>query len=167
MTFVPTPKTDLPTIADLHEFGARYDQWMASYLYWQQETNVGVMAALADLYVKVGGYIRAGYWVWADDAARAGTFHVAIGSGVDARTVKLSRIDADGNPVTLGGFVPGKTMVLMDDPAAPPVTAFRQYVVSSGLVDHGDWWQFDAVRVATFGRQDLPQDGTRIRLLFG
>jgi len=167
MTFTPTPKDDLPSIPDLHEFGARYNQWVASYLHWQQETNAGVMASIADLYARAGGLITSGSWIWADDAAAIGTFHVALGAGVNERIVSLSRHDSTSAPIFLGGFGPGRYMVLMDDPAYPPVTAFRQYVCTSPLSDHGDWWQFNAVRVATFGVQDIPADGTIIKLLFG
>jgi len=165
MTFVPTPRAELPSIAELFESTAESQQALLSYLFYQQEVASGFLAVVADLYRRLGGKTAGGFWTWADDALTPGTMRVLI-TGTTARRILLSRTDADANPVDLQGFGPGKSVVLMDDPGTPPVTAFRQYLVTSSLTDHGTWWQFDATRTATFGRQDTPTNGTRINLLF-
>lgn len=165
MTFTPIPPQNLITIAALYERLDEFNQNLLSYLTEQQATNAGLLASVSDLYTRIGGRIYGGQWIWEDDAQAAGSFHVALGTGL-GRRVSLNRIDADGNPVHLGGFGPGSHLVLMDDASSSPVTAFRQYVAASSLLDHGDWWTFDATRVATFGVQDIPADGNRITLLF-
>jgi hypothetical protein len=167
MTFTPTPPDQLPTLAQLYDVHQGFDQILVSYLAKQETLNAGVLASISDLYQHVGGRVVDSQWIWADDATATGTFHIALGAGENERIVSLNRHDADSDPITLGGFVPGSTMVLMDDPATPPVTAFRQYVCASRMTDHGDWWSFSAVRVATFGAQSIPSDGERISLLFG
>lgn len=169
MTFTPTPPADLPTPEYLFDRGVELMQGMASYLAAQAEQNASVLASIADLYSRLpaasGG--DSGVWEWSTQMpVPAGGVHISV-LGETNRTIELSESDADGTFHSFAGVAIGDTIVLTDDPATPPATAFRQYVVSA--VDHSpmSWVKIDAVRVAIFGSQDTPTAGTRLRLLLG
>jgi len=140
---------------------------LLNMLQTQQQTNAGLLGSIADLYTKVGGQALSSEWIWTDEIeATSGQFNIQVLSGND-REIGISTTDADGTEQNLGSIVPGSSLVMMDSPGGP-VTAFRQYtVVASPALLGADLWSFAAVRVATFGAQDIPSDGTRIRLLFG
>jgi hypothetical protein len=169
MTFTPTPPDDLPTPEQLYDRGVVLFQAMSSYLAIQQEQNASVLASIADIYSRLpatsGG--DSGVWEWTNALpVPAGGIFISV-LGETNRTIELSDSDADGTAHTFAGVHIGDTIVLTDDPATPPATAFRQYVVSA--VDHSpaSWVKIDAVRVAIFGSQDTPTAGTRLRLLLG
>ena len=73
MTFVPTPRAELPSIAELFESTAESQQALLSYLFYQQEVASGFLAVVADLYRRLGGKTAGGFWTWADDALTPGT----------------------------------------------------------------------------------------------
>jgi hypothetical protein len=171
MTFTPTPHSDLPTPEQYYDHEVAQAQVEASILADQQTFNASVLASIADLYARIpagGAGTQRGVWHWADSilTAGSGSLHIDI-LGDTNRRVHVSKVDADGLTLQVAGLGVGDPLVLMDDPDTPPVTAFRQYVISSALVGVGSWWQFDATRVAIFGSQDTPTEGTRISLLFG
>ncbi len=169
MTFTPTPPDDLPTPEQMYEKWVELAQLNASFLAAQQATNSSLLASIADLYTKVGGNAAAGTWLWKDSVGGVtqGDFHVEVLTG-NARRFTVSALDADARPVSLAALQPGSTLVLMDDPVSPPVTAFRQYVLVSPPVAIGNGpFVFNVTRVAIYGPQDFPTVGTPIRLLFG
>lgn len=133
----------------------------------QQLFHDSVLASVADLYTRIGGSIASGIWAWtASNLPAAGEFHIDV-LGTTDRRFFISEVDADGQTVDFGGFTAGDSLTLLDDPATPPTTGFRQYVAATAPTDQGGWRQFDAVRTAVFGPQDFPTPGTRIELLFG
>ncbi len=168
MTFTPTPPTNLPTPAQVYEDGVEMAQVAAS-LYAAQETfNTSVLASIADLYSRLpaGSEEESGIWEWSTSLP-IGTGQVFIAVlGATNRSIEISRTDADGVLRSFAGLDIGDTVVLMDDPSSPPVTAFRQYVVSAVTL-HPAWVHIEAARVAIFGSQDTPTPGTRLRLLLG
>lgn len=133
----------------------------------QQTLNNSLLASIADLYSKVGGDLAEGIWAWTDFAqAGEGQIHVAVLSG-NERHFSLSDTDEDGQDFSaLPGVDPGTTVVLYDEPGGQ-VTAFRQYVIATTPQFSAGRWDFDAVRVATFGSQDIPLSGTSIKVLIG
>lgn len=169
MTFTPTPPADLPTPEYLYDRGIELMQGMASYLAAQAQQNASVLASIADIYSRLPATSTgdSGVWAWSTSMpVQAGQVHIAV-LGETNRTIELSESDADGTFHSFTALSPGDTIVLTDDPATPPATAFRQYVISA--VDHSplNWVKIDAVRVAIFGNQDTPAAGTRLRLLLG
>lgn len=127
----------------------------------QQTQNQSLLAAIADLYARMGGI--EGHWAWADATVMQGTFHVTVTTG-EQRIFTVATTDADGNTPNLGTVRGGAGLALMDDPGGP-VTAFRSYIVTSTPTSSGGVWTFGATRIAIFGTPDLPTDGTLIKLL--
>lgn len=111
------------------------------------------------------GYLR---WAWGGTTvADPGTGRVNVnGNGNQPRVISISQTDFDGidRTNTLSILQPGDSIVLTDDPAAPPTTGFARYLVTSVPVDNGAWWQFDANRTDTVGTTTPPPVGTVLRL---
>jgi hypothetical protein len=161
VTFVPTPKADLQPLSDLYEGWNAFAQQILSRLWHAEQAADWAANAIADLYARLPG--SGGVWEW-DTITGVGKVNVAITVG-NERLISVSRTDADGFQPSLIGLGQGSTVVLTDDPSTPPTTAFRQYVVAADPTSHGSWLSFPAVRVATFGTQDTPPVGSRVRLL--
>lgn len=136
-------------------------QALLSLLQAQQSTNESLLSAIADLYSRLGGI--EGRWAWTDTQIVPGTFHVAITSGAE-RSFTLATTDADGLQPDLDQIRPGAGLALMDDPGGP-VTAFRSYIIATTPAVSNGTWVFGATRIATFGSQDIPTDGTLIKLI--
>lgn len=133
----------------------------------QQAINDSILASISDLYAKVGGSLASGIWRWTDSPTPGvGEFHIDKLSAT-GRRFAVHSIDADSQALSTLGIGIGDGLCLLDDPASPPVTGFRQYLCVTAPVSHGTWWSFDAARTAIFGTQDFPTPGTRIVLLFG
>lgn len=166
MTFVPTPKSDLASLDALSEVWGALGQQLLSRLHHGQVDSDWAAAAIADLYARLPG--AASVWRWAGTVANvdpgSGRLTIAGISG-NNRQVTVSKTDANGGYQTLDSIEQGSTLVLTDDPASPPVTAFRQYVVSGDPVDHGSWVSFPAVRLAVYGNATTPPVNSRVRLL--
>lgn len=166
MTFAPTPKGDLQPLATLHEAWTSLAQQVLSRLHHSAESDDWAAAVVADIYAKLPG--AHAIWRWSGTGPGqdpgSGQMRVIVTSG-NSREVTLSRTDADGGLPHLDILDEGVTMVLTDDPTSPPTTAFRQYLVTSSVLDHGGWLSFSALRVATFGSQDTPHVGDRVRVL--
>ena len=164
MTWTPTPKADLEPLSSLHEAWTDLAQQVLSRLHHAEDAANWAATAVADLYDRLPGLSSS--WWWSPVVAGnpgAGQVYIAVISG-NERRVTLSKIDREGALRALD-LLPGGTLVLTDDPTTPPTTAFRQYLVTSDILDHGDWVSFSAIRVATFGTQDSPTAGTPVRLL--
>ena len=166
MTFIPTPKADLIPLPQLDGAIVAVTQQVLSRLHHAEQAADWAASAIADLYEDQPG--GGGIWEWSGQPfgtdPGVGALLVTVASGSN-RTIVFAKSDADGLTPSLDLLTQGSTLVLTDDPAAPPVTAFRQYVVASDPTDHGTWVSMLAVRVATFGTQDTPTVGTRVRLL--
>lgn len=166
MTFIPTPKLDLAPIDALSEVWAALGQQLLSRLYHAQADADATAAAIADLYSRTPG--AGSIWRWAGTAANVnpgvGRLSVIVLSG-NNRSFTVSETDADGHAMPLGAIAQGSTLVLTDDPATPPTTAFRSYVVTTTPVDHGNWVSFSGIRTSTFGTQTVPPVDSRVRLL--
>lgn len=166
MTFVPTPKADLVPLPQLDGAIAAVVQQVLSRLHHSEVDRDFLAAAVADLYASQGG--GGGDWRWSGAPfgidPGLGALLITVASG-NNRTIAFSKTDADGVVPSLSRLTQGATLVLTDDPATPPTTAFRQYVVSANPVDHSTWVSMQAVRVATFGTQNTPPVGSRVRLL--
>lgn len=164
MTFTPTPKADLEPLTSLHEAWTDLSQQVLSRLHHAEEAANWAAAVIADIYERLPGLSAS--WYWSSTVAGdpgTGKVHIAVISG-NERRITLSKIDREGDLRTLT-LNPGGTVVLTDDPLTPPTTAFRQYLVTSDVLDHGNWVSFTAIRVATYGIQDSPTAGTPVRLL--
>ena len=166
MTFTPTPKGDLQPLTDLYEGWNAFAQQILSRLYHAEQANNWAAAAIADIYGRLPG--TGGSWLWSGAASGTdpgtGKVLITVESG-NNRTIALSKTDGDGGSPSLAVLGQGSTLVLTDDPGSPPTTAFRQYLVTADPSDHGAWVSALAIRVATFGTQDIPPPGSRVRLL--
>ena len=166
MTFVPTPKADLQPLTDLYEGWNAFAQQILSRLYHAEQAADWAASAIADLYSRLPGV--EGSWEWAGGPATTnpgvGRVTVEITTG-NERVLAVSKTDADGIQPSLAHLAPGATVVLTDDPSTPPTTAFRQYLVTGEETSHGSWLSFPAIRTATFGTQNTPPVGSRVRLL--
>ena len=166
MTFTPTPKGDLQPLTDLYEGWNAFAQQILSRLYHAEQASNWAATAIADIYGRLPG--AGGSWLWSSSPFGTdpgdGKVLVTVASG-NNRTIALSKTTADGAHLALEILGQGATLVLTDDPSTPPITAFRQYLVTAEPTDHGSWVSVLAVRVATFGTQDTPSVGTRVRLL--
>lgn len=166
MTFAPTPKADLAPLTDLYEGWSVFAQQLLSRLHHAAAAADWAAWAIADIYAHLPGGADA-VWQWSGTPAgqnpASGNVSVIITTG-NERVITLSKTDSNGGSPAIS-LSQGSTIVLTDDPATPPITAFRQYVVTSDPVDNGSWVQIDAVRVATFGIQTTPPIGSRVRLL--
>jgi len=170
MTFTPTPPDDLPSPAEYFDHQVAQAQVEASLLWHQQVFNASVLASISDLYSRIpgsGAGTARGVWHWTNNVLSAppGSLHIDV-LGATNRRVHVTKSDANMIVPDLSGVGPGDPLILMDSPGGQ-VTAFRQYTVSSPLVGAGMWWEFDAVRVAIFGSQDTPAEGTLVSLLLG
>lgn len=165
MTFAPTPKADLEPLGSLHEAWTDLAQQVLSRLHHAEEAANWAAAMIADIYARMPG--GSGSWRWsATVAGDPGSGRVFIANlGSNQRRITLSHLDANGGAWSFEGLSPGATIVLTDDPVTPPTTAFRQYLVTSDVLDHGGWVTFTALRVATYGMQDTPTVNTPVRLL--
>lgn len=166
MTWVPTPKADLIPLAQLDGALTAVTQQILSRLHHSEQDHDFLASAVADLYASLNGV--GGVWLWSGAAfgtdPGSGRVLVTITQG-NNRTIALSKTDGDGNVPSLATLGAGSTLVLTDDPASAPTTAFRQYLVTSDPTDHGSWISMLALRLATFGNQDTPTVGTSVRLL--
>lgn len=165
MTFVPTPKGDLVPLAQLEGAWAALGQQVLSRLYHAEAAADWAAAAIADVYARLPGVSSS--WLWSPTVAGnpgSGQVYIAIVTGND-RLITLSKTDAMGAAPSMAALMAGATLVLTDDPVTPPTTAFRQYLLTEDVLDHGGWVSFRAIRVATFGTQDTPAAGTPVRLL--
>ena len=165
--FTPTAKGDLQPLASLHEAWTTLSQQVLSRLHHSAEADDWVAAVVADIYTKLPG--AHAVWRWSEAGPGtdpgSGAMRIIVTSGME-RQILLSGTDADGGVPALDVLAEGATVVLTDDPSGPPTTAFRQYTVTSPVLDHGGWLSFDALRIATFGSQDVPPVGSRVRALF-
>ena len=166
MTFIPLPKGDLIPLPQLDGAMSAVQAQVLSRLHWSEQADNWAAAAIADLYDSQPG--AGGDWMWSgapfgSDPGIGGLL-ITTASGTN-RTIAFAKIDADGIVPSLSRLTQGSTLVLTDDPATPPITAFRQYVVVANPVDHGSWVSMQAIRVATFGTQNTPPVGSRVRLL--
>lgn len=166
MTFVPTPKGDLQPLTDLYEGWTSFAQQILSRLWHAEQAANWAAGAIADLYAAQPG--GGGDFLWSGAPFGSnpglGSLLVTVATG-ENRTITFSKTDADGVTPSLSRLAQGATLVLTDDPATPPITAFRQYLVVSNPTDHGSWVSMQAVRTATFGTQNTPPVGSRVRLL--
>ena len=164
--FTPTTKANLQPLTSLHEAWTSLAQQVLSRLHHSAEADDWAAAVVADIYSKLPG--TTGVWRWSGSGPGqdpgSGKVRIIVTSG-EQRQVILSTTDADGGMPNLGILGEGTTLVLTDDPSSPPTTAFRQYVVTSSVLDHGGWVSFSALRTATFGIQDTPSADDRVRLL--
>jgi len=168
MTFTPTPKADLWTAEQEYDAWVALGQQLFSRQYHSQAAQDSFASNIADLYARLPG--AGGFWLWAGTGQNVdpgvGRMSVIITSG-NSRIITIAKTDADGvNLAGVLGLAQGSTLVLTDDPTSPPTTAFRQYLVTGPAVDHPTWAQAPALRIATYGTQDIPALGTRVRLLF-
>lgn len=175
MTFTPVPKADLWPLASLAtSFDSIRDQVLSRLHYAQVESDY-VLAAVDDLYTKVGNDLPRvdSTWNWSGQSndqsdPGSGTAWVKITDGAN-RVVSISNTDRNGNSVgaKIGPLlVPGTHVVLMDYPGGS-VTGFRIYLVTDTVQNKTSWWRFTAQRVATLGTQDLPAAGTVVRFIIG
>lgn len=166
MTFTPTPKADLQPLTDLYEGWNAFAQQILSRLWHAEQAADWAANAVADLYARLPG--SGGSWTWAgtpgDENPGVGAMSIEVTAG-NNRMIAVSKTDADGFQPSLLGLGQGSTVVLTDDTSTPPTTAFRQYVVTGEVESSGAWIGFPALRVATFGTQDTPPVGSRVRLL--
>lgn len=166
MTFAPTPKADLQPLSDLYEGWNSFAQQILSRLWHAEQAADWAANAIADLYAAQPG--SGGFWSWSGQPVGSnpggGALLITVTTGSN-RTVAFAKADANGGTPSLARLTQGATLVLTDDPATPPITAFRQYVVTSDPVDHGAWVSMLAIRMATFGTQNTPPVGSRVRLL--
>lgn len=166
MTFVPTAKADLLSLSQLHDLQTALTQEVLSRLHHAEASADWAANAIADLYAAQPG--GGGFWTWSSQPVGSnpgvGSLLVTVTTG-NNRTITFAKTDADGVAPSLARLAQGSTLVLTDDPATPPITSFRQYVVASDPVDHGAWMSMLAVRMATFGTQNTPPVGGRVRLL--
>jgi hypothetical protein len=166
VTFLPIAKADLIPLAQLDGAMAAVQAQILSRLHHSEVDRDFLASAVADLYASQAG--AGGDWTWSNAPFGTdpgiGGLRVTIASGTN-RTISFAKIDADGIVPSLSRLAQGATIVLTDDPDSPPTTAFRQYVVTANPVDHGSWVSMQAIRVATFGTQDTPPVGSRVRLL--
>lgn len=168
MTFIPTPKVDQRSIDELYDAAENVIHDILSRLYWAEQAENWAASAIADIYARLPGLSASWKWSTVAPPADPGSGHatVLITSGTNNRHIAVSKVDADSMVRNLSTLAQGSMIVLTDDPDTPPTTAFRQYLVTSTPVDHGGWLSFQALRVATFGTQDIPAAETRVRLLF-
>lgn len=162
MTFTPTPKVDLEPLSDLYEGWNAFAQQILSRLWHAEQAADWAAAQIAALYAELPGVVDGTFtWKGTNAGGDPGLLGIAI-----ATTSGEHRIFALG--VGDGSFDqagPGATIVLTDDPDSPPTTAFRQYVVTSDLIDHGSWVSFNATRIATFGTLTTPPVGSDVRIV--
>lgn len=167
MTYTPIPKADLLSPEDLLAALADLASQVTARLYHAEADATWAASQIAALYAELADLDAA--WLWGGSATGVdpGASHVRISVGTgNARTFALSTLpDGSASDLNFAALSQGSTVVLTDDPVAPPITAFRQYVVASDVVDHGSWVSFHAVRIATFGTQDTPALESRVRLL--
>ena len=165
MTFVPTPKAELEPLSDLYGGWNAFSQQILSRLWHAEQAADWAAEQIANLYAQNG---FSSSWLWAgtpqDADPGSGRMSVVI-TGGNNRLLTISKTDANAMAVNLLLLTQGGTVVLTDDPDAPPITAFRQYLVTANPVDHGSWVQVAALRLATFGSQDVPLVDSRVRLL--
>jgi hypothetical protein len=101
-----------------------------------------------------------------DQVADPGAGGLAIaGRGSSPRTFAVSKVDADGYARSFAILLPGDTIAITDDPAAPPITGFARYVVTADVIDRGGWVEIAANRTDTAGSQADPSIGTRLRAI--
>jgi hypothetical protein len=86
------------------------------------------------------------------------------GTGNQPRTFAISEIDADGQTRNFGLLKAGDTIVITDDPDAPPISGFARYLLTADPVDQGAWWSAVALRTDTSGVTAPPPIGTRLRV---
>lgn len=159
MTFTPTPKDELLPFADLVERNAVVMHEIMSRLHHMEQAADWAAVQIAALYAALPDVVDDIWTYVGDDASHdPGTGKVAVHVNADqSRTFALSWTPFD--------LKQGSIVVLTDDTSSPPLTAFRQYTVTSEPVDHGSWVSFDTVRIATFGVLTTPTVGATVRLI--
>lgn len=162
MTFTPTPKAELEPFDALVEHQAVLTHEIMSRLYHAEQAADWAATQIAALYAALPNVADLTLtWKGSNATANPGLAGLAI-----ANTSGQNRAFAVG--VGDGSFDdagPGSTLVLTDAPDTPPITAFRQYVITSTVLDHGAWVSFTATRIATFGTLTTPPVGSEVRLI--
>lgn len=165
MTFYPTAKADLASLDTVWDDWQQLGQQVLSRLHHAEADATWAAMQIAELSSQLAAQIDED-WIYASTSAGSdpGAGKLAIHPTVgENREFAISEVSIGGQ-VDLSGLDQGSAIVLTDDPAAPPVTAFRQYVVTSTPVDHGSWVSFSALRVAVFGIPSVPV-GTQVRMI--
>lgn len=85
-------------------------------------------------------------------------------TGGQSRLFRASLTDNDGNARAWQILAPGDDVTVTDDPAAPPVTGFARYVVTTTPVISATYCEFTAERTDTAGSQTAPPIGTVLRV---
>ena len=162
MTFTPTPKADLWDFDVLYEAEVAVGQQIVSRLHHAEEAANWAATQIAALYAALPDVLDSTWaYVGTDVSHNPGMDRVTVRVNSDqSRTFALSK-----KTFTLDDLKQGSTVVLTDDTSSPPVTAFRQYTVTTDPVDHGSWVSFESVRIATFGALTTPTVGATVRLL--
>lgn len=106
-------------------------------------------------------------WDYAGDVTGVdpGAGNLAIsGTGSNPRTFAVSGVDNTGATRNFGILQVGDSLAVTDDPAAPPVTGFARYVLTSDPVNMGAYWTWTALRTDTSGATTPPPIGTSLRI---
>lgn len=168
MTFTPIRKDELQPIGEL------FDTWIShvareivSRLHYAAQSADWAALQIAALYAAIPGVVD-GVWDYngTDASDDPGPGRVAVRIEFDqSRTWALSKESSEMEAMASSNLRQGSTVILTDDPATPPITAFRQYTVTGDSVDHGPWVSFNSVRIATFGVLATPPVGSAVRLI--
>lgn len=162
MTFTPTPKADLQPLSDLYAGWDDFAQQVLSRLHHAEQAADWAAIQIATLFAALPDVLD-GTWIYkgTDVMSDPGPNGVAVRVPADPhREFALGK-----NGLNYDDIQQGSTVVLTDDPGSPPITAFRQYTVTTEVVDVGPWITFDAVRIATFGVLTTPPVGSSVRLI--
>lgn len=103
-------------------------------------THIATTAFVRDV-MAIRGLAQA-RWTWRGSNASvdpgSGGIAVQVGTGTD-RTIAIHKTDADGTQRYLLMLITGDTIVLTDDPLAPPVTQYSRYDLIAEPIDMGTW----------------------------